>query len=247
MTQLTMKNPSALRKDDWVVLPHAPIQKVSENLWRVEGELPHLSLRRVMSVARLRDGRLVIHSAIAMEEAAMKELEAWGEPSILLIPHARHRMDAARYKQCYPRLRVFAPPAVLTKARETVTVDGTFADAPLDPSVELELIAGTGEAEAAMLVHSQDGTTVILTELVFDLEPPKSAIGRAVVRLSGFGPGPRITPVVKFELVKNKRALAAHLERLAAIPDLARLIVGHSRMSVGRAAAEALRRAATTL
>src|SRR4051812_28213040 len=105
---------------DWLVLPHEPIQELTENLWRVEGELPHFSMKRVMSVVRLQDGRLLIHSAIALDEAEMKRLEAWGTPAILLIPHGRHRMDAARYKKRYPGLRVFAPPAVFHKASEVV-------------------------------------------------------------------------------------------------------------------------------
>ena len=242
-----MTNAARAPASDWVVLPHDPIQELTENLWRVEGALPHFSMRRVMSVVRLRDGRLVIHSAIAMDEASMKRLEAWGEPAILLIPHVRHRMDAQRYKERYPALRVYAPPAVMSKAREVVAVDGTFADAALDDSCALPLLDGTGDAEAAVTVHSSDGTSIIVTEVIFDLEPPKSALGRAALKLAGFGPGPRVTPVVKFEMVKDKAALAAHFRRLAEIPDLVRLIVGHSRLSEGPAAARALRDAAASL
>ena len=94
---------------DWLVLPHAPIQELAENLWRVEGDLPRFSMKRVMTVARLHTGELLIHSAIALDEASMKRLEAWGTPSILLIPHVRHRLDAPRFKHRYPALRVFAP------------------------------------------------------------------------------------------------------------------------------------------
>jgi hypothetical protein len=241
------KSKNAAASTEWLVLPHDPIQELSENLWRVEGALPRFSLRRVMSVVRLQDGRLLIHSAIAMDEASMKRLEAWGEPAILLIPHGRHRMDAPRYKRRYPALRVFAPPAVVNKASEVVNVDGTFAEAPLDASASLELLDGTSEAEAALIVRSNDGVSVVLTEVVFDLELPKSALLRAAIKLSGFGPGPVVTPVVKLELVKNKAELAGHLARLAAIPQLTRLIVGHSRMSVGAAAAAALRKAAADL
>ena len=246
--RLEMNHPSsAASPSDWPVLPHDPVQELSENLWRVEGALPHFSMRRVMSVVRLQNGELVIHSAIAMDEAGMQRLEAWGKPSILLIPHGRHRMDAPAYKRRYPALRVFAPPAVLKKAREVVNVDGTFADAPLDPSLSLELLDGTGEAEAAMIVRSNDGVSIVLTEVVFDLEPARSALGRAAIQLTGFGPGPCVTPVVKFELVKDKAQLRQHLTRLAAVPELVRLIVGHSRMSVGAAARAALRQAAASI
>src|SRR5258708_5137268 len=86
--------------------------------------------------------------------------------------------------------RPVARAAVLKRAAEVVTRDGTFADVPPDPSVSLELLDGTGEAEGVLIVHSSDGTSVVLTEIVFDLEPPKSALARAALRLAGFWPGP---------------------------------------------------------
>jgi hypothetical protein len=213
----------------------------------VAGDLPHFSMRRVMTVVRLHDGRLVIHSAIALDEASMARLEAWGTPAFLLIPHPRHRLDAPQYKQRYPSLRVLTPPAVIDKARAVVDVDGTYADAPVDPGLRLEVLDGTGQSEGAMIVQSSDGTSVVLNEIVFDLEPPKSALGRAALKLVGFGPGPRVTPIVKLALVKDKALLAAHLERLAALPNLVRLIVSHSRMSEGAQAAAGLRAAAASL
>jgi hypothetical protein len=165
----------------------------------------------------------------------------------VLIPHVRHRLDAARYKARYKNLRVLAPPAVLAKAREVVAVDGTYADLPPEPALRLELLDGMGEAEGALIVQSADGASVILNEVVFDLEPSKNALVRGAVRLFGFGPGPRVTPVVKFELVKDKALLKAHLQRLAATPDLVRLIVSHSRMSRAAEASLALKRAAASL
>lgn len=233
---------------EWSVLAHDPIQELSENLWRVEGALPRFGMRRVMTVVRLGDARLLIHSAIALDEPSMKRLEAWGKPAVLLIPHVRHRMDAPRFKHRYPELRVFAPPAVMDKARAVVTVDGTYADAPLDASASLGLLDGMAGAEGVLTVRSTGGTSVVLNEVVFDLEPPKNALLRSLMNLSGFGPGAVVTPVVKLESVRDRPKLAAHLERLAAIPDLARLIVSHSRLTEGgEAARAALQKAAATL
>ena len=233
--------------DKWAVLPHGPITELSTNLWRVEGDLPHFGLKRVMTVVRLADGRLVIHSGIALDEPSMKRLEAWGAPTFLIIPHGRHRLDAPRYKARYPALRVLAPPAVLEKARAAVPSAGGLAEFPADPDVRFELLDGMGDSEVAMVVRSPDGTSVVLTEVVFDLLPAKTALGRAAIKLSGLGPGPRVTPFVKLELVKDKARLAAHLERLAALPDLVRLIVSHSRLSSGADAAAALRKAAAAV
>src|SRR5262249_14085749 len=62
--------------DTWRVFPHRGLEKLEPNLWRVEGDLPGGNGTRVMTVARMRDGGLVIHSAIALEEPLMAELEA---------------------------------------------------------------------------------------------------------------------------------------------------------------------------
>lgn len=231
----------------WKVLPHDPIQKLTENLWRVEGELPHFGMRRVMSVARLGDGRLVIHSAMALEEAAMRELEAWGTPAFLLVPHVRHRMDAPRYKARYPDLVVLAPKPVQAKAREVVAVDGAYEDFPADDAVTLRILRGVKEAEGVMLVRSDDGVSVILNEVVFDLAPRTSLLANLAMLALRMGPGPRVTPVVKLELVRDRTALAEDLKALAVTPGLARLIVSHERMSQGPAARAALLRAAETL
>ena len=68
--------------DKWMVLPHGKIEKLEENLWRVDGTLPGGGPPRVMTIARLRDGRLVIHGAIALDDASMKELEALGRQTV---------------------------------------------------------------------------------------------------------------------------------------------------------------------
>lgn len=231
----------------WEVLEHDPIEKLAGNLWRVEGALPRFSMRRVMTVARLEDGRLVIHSAIALDEPSMRELERFGEPAFMLVPHKRHRLDAPRFKKRYPGLRVFAPRGVVAKAAEVVTVDGTYEDFPSETSVRLETLRGMGDTEGAVIVRSDDGVTVVLNEVVFDMKRPKSLAARAATRLFGLRPGPRVTPVVKIELVNDKAALREDLLRLAQTPDLVRLVVSHEKMSTGPRAEVALREAAASL
>lgn len=232
---------------EWKVLPHDPIEKLTENVWRVEGALPQLSMRRVMTVARRTDGRLVIHSAIALDEASMRAIEAWGTPGFLLIPHSRHRLDAPRFKARYPGIRVLATRGVMEKAREVVNVDGTYEDFPGDDTVRLEMLHGVKDSEGAMIVRSADGVTVVLNEVVFDMRPRRDLLSRVMMKILRLGPGPRVTPVVKIELVRGQRELRADLERLAATPGLQRLIVSHEKLSTGPAAAAALRKAASGL
>src|SRR5579862_5654652 len=117
--------------EKWTVLPHSKVEKLEDNLWRVEGSLPGGGPPRVMTVAKLADGRLVLHSAIALDDAEMKELEAFGTPAFLVIPNAGHRLDAAAYKERYPKMTVVAPAVSKEKVEQVVKVDdtaGSFGD-----------------------------------------------------------------------------------------------------------------------
>jgi len=233
---------------EWVVRPHGPLEKLTENLWHVQGTLPAMSLRRNMAVARLTDGRLVINSPIALEEPLMKQLEAWGRPAYLVIPNRYHRLDLPAYKRRYPELVVLVPRGARATVERVQRADGTFEDFPANETVVLAPLAGIGEQEGVMSVESEDGVTLILGDVVFDMDMKKDLLGFVFLKLMGAAPGPRVHRLFKLQVVKDRPALRRELERLADTPRLNRLIVAHEKVTTGgAAAAAALRQAATYL
>jgi len=233
--------------DEWRVLRHGPLQRLSDNLWWVEGDLPGMSLKRVMTVARRSDGTLVIHSAIALGDQAQRELEALGRPAYLIVPNGWHRLDAPAYKKRYPDLRVHAPRGSRAEVEQVIAVDGTYEDYPADEAVRLETLHGVNETEGAMLVRSEDGTTVVLNDVVFNMDRKKDVLGWLFTTVMGSAPGPRISRMSKWMLIKDRAAFRADLERYAALPGLVRLVVAHEKVAHGADAALALQRALTYL
>lgn len=231
----------------WVVLEHGAIEKLAENLWWVWGSLSGMSLKRNMTVVRLDNGELVIHNGVALDEASMKEIEAFGTPSYLIAPSAYHRVDAARFKHRYPALKVLAPRNARAKIEQVVAVDGSYEDFPKRDDVRLESPASLGGAEGVMLVRSSDGTTAVFNDAVFNMDTKKDVMGYLITTLMGSAPGPRVSRLGKLALVKDKAGFRAELERIAAIPDLVRVIVAHEKVAKGPDAAAALRTAATFL
>ena len=231
----------------WSVLDHGPLRQLADNLWWVDGALPRMSLRRCMTVARASDGRLVIHNAIALNEAGMAELLALGEPSWLLVPNGYHRLDAPAYKKRFPALRVLAPRGSRAKVAEVVAVDGSYDDFSDDGAVILEHLPAVGEREGLMRVRSNDGITIVLNDIVFNMDKKRDLLGYLFTTMMGSAPGPRVSRLAKMALVKDKKVLRQKLEALAETPDLIRLIVAHEKVASGADAAFALRRAATYL
>lgn len=234
--------------DAWNILEHGPIEKLTERLWRVEGAIPGMTLRRVMTVAKRENGGLVIHSAIALRPTELAELEAWGKPEVLVVPGGFHRLDAPAFKKRYPELKVFAPLGSRRKVEEALPVDAVYEDFPKDGVVELRTVPGTAGREGLMLVRSEAGVSVVLNDVVMNMDRKRDLLGYLFTTLLGSAPGPRVSRLSKLVLVSDRQAFRAELERLAALPDLAHLIVSHEKVARGRAeASAALERAASYL
>lgn len=230
----------------WTVLPHQPIEHLEDNLWRVQGSLQGMALRRVMTIARRGDGRLVIHNAIALDEASMAELDAWGEVGFILVPNGFHRLDAPAFKARYPQALVLCPSGSREKVAEVVRVDGVYEDFPEDPAIRLETLDGVGAMEGVMIVASGERRTVVFNDAVFNMPHGKGFTGFVFRHLTQSTGGPRVSRIAKLFVVKDKAAFRDHLARLAATPGLYRMIVSHHRTVEGDAAG-AIRQAIDTL
>jgi hypothetical protein len=231
--------------DTWTVHPHQPIEKIHDALWRVEARFPGAPFPRAMIVVRLGDGRLVVHNAIALEDGAMKELEAWGKPSFLIVPNGGHRMDAKIWKDRYPSIRVIAPPGSKEKVEKVVKVDATAGDFD-DDHVRYDILDGTKEREGVLTVKGPDGSTVVFTDAIMNMRK-LPGFGGFMMGLFGFtGPAPKVTFPARMAIVADKKALRGHLERLAETPRLSRIEVGHGAPVTAEAPA-ALKAAAAAL
>src|SRR5688572_16254862 len=125
---------------EWVVQPHSPVAELDDGLWRVEGTLAGMPLKRVMTIAKRSDGQLVVHNGIAIEENAMKQIEAHGPVGFIVVPNGYHRLDAPAFKKRYPNAKVVCPSGARKKVEEVVPVDHTYDDYPTDPRVSIRII-----------------------------------------------------------------------------------------------------------
>jgi hypothetical protein len=204
------------------------IEQLEPNLWRVEASIKRPPLERVMTIVKLSDGGLLIHSAIMLDEPAMKQLDALGVVKTIVVPNGWHRMDAAAFKARYPEARVLAPKKARERVAKVVAVDGTLEEFS-DPTVQLTTVAGTRGLEALMTVTSGDRTSVVFTDSVFNM-PHKTGLNGFILKhvLASSG-GPKVTRIGRAFLIKDKKEFAAQLEQLAA-QNVTRVIVAHNEV-----------------
>lgn len=215
----------------WTVLPHGELQEITPRLLTVTGtvKMPVGTFERRMTVVQLANKGLVIYSPIALAESQMMRLEELGTPAFLVIPGSHHRLDAKIWKDRYPSAKVVAAGGAHDAVEEVVRVDTTAPDFG-DQSVRFITVPGTSGDESALTVAADGGTTLILNDILANVQNGKGLNG-IVTRLFGFaGNPPKIPLPEKLSIIGDRPALAAQLRAWADIADLKRIIVSHGEI-----------------
>jgi hypothetical protein len=195
-----------------------------------------------MSIVRRSNGSLLFFHAIPLDEPTLAEITAWGRPTVLVIPHDQHALDARAFAERLG-LRVFGPKSNEKKLRARVDLAGTLDQLEADSGITFESLGGAKTGEPVGVVRSGERISLLFADAVQNI--PKETLPLAF-RLLGMGGGPKVIPPFKLLFVSNKPALRAHLERLAELRTLTRLVPCHGAI-VTLDAAGALRRLAVEM
>jgi hypothetical protein len=133
-----------------------------------------------------------------------------------------------------PAMKVVTPKEARAKVEKIVPVDATEIDFG-DPGVRYLAVPGTGGREAALVVETANGTTIVLNDLIFNLANRPGFKGWLFKRIGATGDEPHVPSFVKMRLVKDKAALRAQLETWSRLPNLKRVIISHGNIIAGEA------------
>jgi hypothetical protein len=233
------------RPRPWTVLPHGPLVELGPALLAVEARLPSGHVPRRMLVARRSDGDLAFYNAIPLAEQEMRAVDSFGRPGFLIVPSGLHRLDLHAFKERYPALQILCPAPIRAQVEKAVPIDGDLALFPADPAVALVPVRGTKTEEPVLVVRGDGSTALGFGDLVMNLVELGGLDGLLFKLLGSVG-GPRVTPIAKRFIVRDRAAVRQHLEELAELPGLALLVPTHGEI-VSRDAAGVLRKIAAEL
>ncbi len=204
------------------------MQRLDSDLWVTEAPLRFLGLEvgARMTVVRLPNGDLVLHSPIALTEARRSEVEALGRVAFLIAPNKLHHLFVGDWQRAFPEAEVWVAPG-LEEKRSDLEVRGVLGDAPEPAWAEvLDQIAleGFSFANEVVFFHRPSGT-LILTDIAFNVGPEGAPLTRLFFKLNRvYG---RLSPTVLEKiLIRDRAAFRAGLERALDWP-FERVIVSH--------------------
>lgn len=205
---------------------HTTPQPIAENLWLLPYPLRALgaNVRRNVTIARLRGGKLVIHSTAPFTAEDVAAIRALGEPGWLLEGILRHDTFAKEGRMAFPGIPYLAPPGfsalVGFSTEPIVPVPAEWAGELTALEVE-----GAPEFRDTALLHAPS-RTLILTELVFNFGPLEPLWTRLLLKLAvGSEHHPGMSR--PFKAAVKDRAAFRHSVATILDWDFDRVIVGH--------------------
>ena len=167
-----------------------------------------------MTVLRLPDSGLVLHSPVAIDDALAAEIDALGPVAHLIAPNVLHHTFFGDAAARYPDATPWGAPGLAEK-RPDLRFARTLGEDPL-PFVEaLEGLAidGIPFLNETVFFHHPSGT-LLVTDLFFHmLDRPPNWMSRTVFSLLGVLGRPRQSPLVRMQ-TQDRAAAAASVRRL---------------------------------
>jgi hypothetical protein len=204
------------------------MKQLTPDLWIADQPLSVLGLElgARMTVVRLGDGRLLLHSPIKPAPDVVDEVRALGDVAALVAPNRFHHLFAAAWFDYFPGAKLFVAPGLETK-RKDLPIAGVLSDSP-EPlwagTMEQVVLRGIPLTNEVVFYHPSS-RTLIATDLAFHIGQHSPGLTRLVFRISGaFG---KLAPTyLERFLIRDKAAFRGSVQRILDWP-FERVVVAH--------------------
>jgi hypothetical protein len=167
-----------------------------------------------MTVIRLADGGLFLHSPVRLDAETQAALDAIGTVRAVVAPSKVHHLFAGDYAAAYPAARVYGAPGLADK-RKDLRIDAMLGDdAPAEwrDEIEQHLFRGAPRINEVVFFH-RASRTLLLTDLAFNVAADKTHGARFFHWVAGtagrFGPHRLVR-----SLIRDRAAARASVARI---------------------------------
>ena len=207
------------------------MQQLHSDLWVTESPLRFVGLEvgARMTIVRLPDSKLLLHSPIPATPDRVREVATLGPVAYIVAPNLLHHLFVAEWQQACPDALLYVAPGLETK-RADLTVAGVLGDEPeagWKSVVDQVRLEGFPFANEIVFFH-RPSTTLIASDLAFNVGSSSPPVTRFVFRLvRTYG---RLAPtLLERLLVRDRAAFRRSLEKILEWP-FDRVVVAHGEV-----------------
>lgn len=212
------------------VLKH--FEAIGPEIWGAEFDLwinGLIHFRGRMTVVRLEDGGLWLHSPIPIDDEMAASLATLGEVKWLVAPNCFHHVHLLKVKARYPEAKIFGVAGLQTK-RKDIPFDAILGPEAPDAwkgQIEQKALEGMPSLQEMVFFHKAS-QSLIVTDMVFHVYEAKGFFAPLLFRLVGAYRKLAMSRAGK-RMIKDRLAFQASLQAILAFP-FDRLIMAHGRI-----------------
>ncbi|MDA0147401.1 DUF4336 domain-containing protein [Vibrio sp. LaRot3] len=211
------------------------MQQLDNNVWIVEGEVVSFysfPFSTRMTIVRLDDGRLWIHSPIRISDELQHRIDKLGTVAFLVAPNHLHHLFLREWQVAYPLAMTLGTQQVINK-RKDLKFDRVLDSDTLLPwgeSISHLFFTGSPAMQESIFFH-QPSSTLIVTDLIENFEPSKlTPFQRCVGRLVGIvAPNGKMPIDWRFTFSFSKREAREHVSAILAWQPK-RIVMSHGNI-----------------
>jgi hypothetical protein len=143
------------------------LESIGEDIWTcfMPMRLFGLAFNSRMTIIRLKNGRLWVHSPIKKTENLLTEIKALGDIQYLIAPNLLHHLFIGDWKSEFPNAEILAPKG-LSKKRPDLDITHELHNVESVDEIEICQILGMPQVNEYLFFHHKS-QTLILTDLCF--------------------------------------------------------------------------------
>jgi hypothetical protein len=179
-----------------------------------------------MTVVRLGDGGLVVHSPIPADDELAAAIAALGPVRQVVAPNRIHHLFVAPFLQRFPGASLLGAPGLPAK-RPDLTFAGTLDGTAPWPELAQTTIDGAPKIGEVVFFH-RPSRSLIVTDLLFNVTRPASFSTGLLMRAMGNYRRLAGSRIWRFQ-VRDRAAFRTSLDRVLAW-DFVRILPGHGEV-----------------
>jgi hypothetical protein len=207
------------------------LRKLDENLWVDEQPLKFMGLAvgARMTVIRLADGGLWVHSPLRLLPERRQAVDALGPVRFLVAPNRFHHLFIGDWMAAYPQAQAFASPGLPEKRADLRFHAVLSEQAPAEWAGQIEVLPWRGAPMLGEVVFfHRPSRTLVTTDTVHNIGPDAAPFTRFFFKLLGGYGGVR-TSVIDRLLNRDRAAARATVDTILKW-DFQRIILAHGHI-----------------
>ncbi len=212
------------------------LHSIGEGIWEHSHDIRFcgVSLPHRMTVVHLSSGNLLLHSPTRCDEATIDALTQIGAVAEIVAPNGFHDLFLEQWLSAFPMARLWIPPRMARKfpAMPRIKVlSGASQDAPWRNEFTCVPVDGMPRLNE-FVFHHQATKSLVVADLLFNIQADARFATRAVARLGGFFRRLAVPRDIRLWYVHDREALKQSVRRIMDFP-FENVVVGHGENVLG--------------